>query len=117
VAELLLESPEKFKLKVIGDLFQRYPQRRFVLVGDSGERDPEVYGRLTREFPAQVVHIFIRDVTSEPPDAPAIVPRSATSHETNGRCSNPPPKFATGVSDRLPTHSRPHGIARVGWFA
>ena len=65
----LLDSPEDFKLTTIGDLFKRYPGRRFVLVGDSGERDPEVYGRLTREVPAQVVHIFIRDVTSEPADA------------------------------------------------
>lgn len=65
----LLDSPEDFKLTTIGDLFKRYPRRRFVLVGDSGECDPEVYGRLTREFPAQVVHIFIRDVTSEAADA------------------------------------------------
>lgn len=69
VAELL-SSPEDFKLTTIGGLLKRFPQRRFVLVGDSGERDPEVYGRLARECPAQVLHIFIRDVTSEPPDAP-----------------------------------------------
>lgn len=69
VAELL-GSPEDFKLTTIGGLLKRYPQRRFVLVGDSGERDPEVYGRLARECPAQIVHIFIRDVTSEPSDAP-----------------------------------------------
>jgi hypothetical protein len=68
VAELLV-SPEDFKLDTIGAQFKRFPRRRFVLVGDSGERDPEIYGRLAREFPAQVAHILIRDVTSEPPEA------------------------------------------------
>jgi phosphatidate phosphatase APP1 len=38
-------------------------------VGDSGERDPEIYGALARNFPKQVTRIFIRDVSKEPADA------------------------------------------------
>jgi phosphatidate phosphatase APP1 len=34
-------------------------------VGDSGEKDPEIYGQVAREFPRQVRGIFIRDVTDE----------------------------------------------------
>ena len=41
-----------------------------MLVGDSGELDPEVYGKIYREFPTQVVAIHIRDVTQEARDAP-----------------------------------------------
>jgi len=61
----LLGDPEAFKLKLIRPLFQQFPQRRFVLVGDSGEKDPEIYGQVAREFPRQVERIFIRDVTGE----------------------------------------------------
>ena len=43
--------------------------RRFVLVGDSGERDPEVYGELARRHPRQVTRILIRDATDEPGDS------------------------------------------------
>ena len=61
----LLGDPEAFKLKLIRPLFQQFPQRRFLLVGDSGERDPEIYGQIAREFPKQLQAIFIRDVTDE----------------------------------------------------
>jgi phosphatidate phosphatase APP1 len=47
-------------------LLNDYPRRRFILVGDSGERDPETYGTIARKFPARVLRIFIRDVTGEP---------------------------------------------------
>lgn len=45
-------------------------QRRFILIGDSGEADPEIYGEIARRFPAQVVAVLIRDVSGEPADAP-----------------------------------------------
>ncbi|MBI3191475.1 MAG: DUF2183 domain-containing protein, partial [Pedosphaera parvula] len=32
-----------------------------VLVGDAGERDPEIYGQLARNHPDQIVRIFIRE--------------------------------------------------------
>ena len=66
----LFQSPEAYKPGVIEPLLERFPQRRFVLVGDSGERDPEIYGALARRFPRQIVRILIRDVTGEAADAP-----------------------------------------------
>jgi phosphatidate phosphatase APP1 len=61
----LFKSPEEYKPKVIGDLLQKFPNRRFVLVGDSGEKDPEIYGDLARKYPDQISRIFIRNVTGE----------------------------------------------------
>ena len=55
-------SQEEYKSAVIEGIFADFPQRRFILVGDSGEQDPEVYGALAREHPEQVVWILIRDV-------------------------------------------------------
>jgi phosphatidate phosphatase APP1 len=65
----LFEGPEKYKLAMIEPLMKRFPNRRFVFVGDSGERDPEIYGTLAREHPQQVGKILIRDVTNEAPDS------------------------------------------------
>ena len=45
---------------VIRHLFEMFPKRKFLLVGDSGERDPKIYARLARQFPDQVVGILIR---------------------------------------------------------
>lgn len=61
----LLESPQRYKTEVIELLLSRWPQRRFVLVGNSTEQDPEVYGALARRHPQQVARIFIRDVMGE----------------------------------------------------
>lgn len=66
-----LVAPHSYKLS---ELLPRLCQARaegkgasFVLVGDSGERDPEVYGEAARQFPAQVAGIFIRQVPRDPP--------------------------------------------------
>lgn len=63
--EALLADPLQTKPPVIRALLERFPKRRFVLVGDSGEKDPEVYGLIAREHPSQVGRIYIRDVTGE----------------------------------------------------
>jgi phosphatidate phosphatase APP1 len=39
--------------------------RDYVLVGDSGEKDPEIYGTITREYPARIRAIFIRAIKGE----------------------------------------------------
>jgi hypothetical protein len=66
----LFESPEIYKLHTIEPMLKQFPKRHFVLVGDSGERDPEAYAALARRYRAQVSHIFIRNITGEGPDAP-----------------------------------------------
>jgi hypothetical protein len=50
------------KAAVIRGILQTYPGRKFLLVGDSGEHDPEIYGAMARKFPRQVIGIHIRQV-------------------------------------------------------
>ncbi len=40
----------------------------FVLIGDSGEKDPEIYALLARRHPGQVSRILIRNVAHRPLD-------------------------------------------------
>jgi phosphatidate phosphatase APP1 len=48
-------------------LLERF-HHRVLLVGDSGERDPEVYRQLADEFPGRVLRIYIRNAgRSDPP--------------------------------------------------
>ena len=61
----IFASPEKYKNQTIEPLLQAFPKRKFILVGDSGEKDPESYGELARKHPQQVARILIRDVTGE----------------------------------------------------
>lgn len=59
---------EEHKRRVIEQLLEFYPKRQFVLIGDSGERDPEIYGDIARSAPTRIRRIAIRDVTSERAD-------------------------------------------------
>jgi hypothetical protein len=63
----MIADPVDTKLAAIEPLFRGWPMRRFVLVGDTGERDPEVYGEVARRYPGQVQRIFLRNVTGERP--------------------------------------------------
>ena len=58
----LLRSPRESKLNAIRPLLNDFPDRRFVLIGDSGEKDPEIYGTIAREHPHQVLGIYIRNL-------------------------------------------------------
>ncbi|MHB8862550.1 MAG: phosphatase domain-containing protein [Pirellulaceae bacterium] len=64
----LLRSPRATKIRAIERLLTAFPQRRFVLIGDSGEQDPEIYAELARTYRQQIVAVFIRNVTAEQPD-------------------------------------------------
>jgi hypothetical protein len=58
----LLAAQHKYKPEVIAKILADFPRRRFVLVGDSGEQDPEIYGELARLHKAQIVRILIRHI-------------------------------------------------------
>lgn len=55
----------RFKVATIRTLMRRWPQRRFVLVGDSGERDPEAYAEVVAEFGDRVEAVYIRNISGE----------------------------------------------------
>lgn len=65
----LFEDPMEYKPAVIEPILREFPRRQFVLVGDSGEKDPEVYAALVRKYPRQVLHVFIRAIAGETPEA------------------------------------------------
>lgn len=58
------DSEEK-KRPAIERIIRAYPKRKFILIGDSGESDPEIYGKIARQFPEQVIRILIRDVRGQ----------------------------------------------------
>ena len=60
----LRRSGAEHKRTAIRRLFEAYPSMRFVLVGDSGQRDPLTYEEMAREFAGHVKLIVIRQVGS-----------------------------------------------------
>ncbi len=59
------DSTYNHKVETISLMIQNFPHKRFILVGDSGEKDPEVYGYLLENYKAQIKSVYIRNVTGE----------------------------------------------------
>lgn len=55
-------DPLEYKGAMISLLLRQMPQREFVLIGDSGEKDPEVYTAIATEYKRQIRAIVIHDV-------------------------------------------------------
>ncbi|MFX5839907.1 App1 family protein, partial [Acinetobacter baumannii] len=50
------------KLERARELIARMPQLRWVLLGDSGQADAELYAQAAQEFGDRIAAIYIRDV-------------------------------------------------------
>ena len=57
----------QYKHPHLEELFKAFPHRKWVLFGDSGEKDPEVYADLRKAHPEQVAHIYIHNATNAKP--------------------------------------------------
>ena len=60
----IFEPVAERKRGTLEKILRDFPNRRFLLVGDSGEADLEVYTELVLAHPGRVLAIFIRDVTT-----------------------------------------------------
>ncbi|WP_197443368.1 App1 family protein [Lignipirellula cremea] len=91
----IFHARRRGKGKVIHQIVREFPQRRFVLVGDSGEIDPEIYSGVTALYPDRIAAIYIREL----PDRPLTFQRLAKMRRRMGdtplqvfQCSSELPK-------------------------
>ncbi len=52
----------------IHEILELHPDLRFVLIGDSGEKDPQIYADIVRSHPDRVLAVYIREVRLDPGD-------------------------------------------------
>jgi phosphatidate phosphatase APP1 len=57
------------KMKQIRTIMDTHDKLPFILIGDSGQEDPEIYRDVVREYPGRIKAIYIRDVTVEKRDS------------------------------------------------
>ncbi|SFR80648.1 Phosphatidate phosphatase APP1 [Marinobacter daqiaonensis] len=79
---LMPRRAKDHKLDSIRHLLEMYQDMRFVLVGDSGQRDPEIYSDVLREYPDRILGIYIRDVSNTPERSEAIAELAREARET-----------------------------------
>jgi phosphatidate phosphatase APP1 len=58
-----LRDHHRHKLATIRRLLEAYPRLPFLLIGDSGQSDPEIYAEVVRRAPGRIPAVYIRDVS------------------------------------------------------
>jgi phosphatidate phosphatase APP1 len=61
---LFRARPVRHKMEALEQLLGTYPELPFVLIGDSGERDLDIYLAAARAHPRQIMTLMIRNVSS-----------------------------------------------------
>jgi phosphatidate phosphatase APP1 len=60
------------KLGAIRRIMDLFPALPFILIGDSGQEDPEIYHRVVHDYPDRILAVYIRNVTPRPDRVGAI---------------------------------------------
>ncbi|KAG2144583.1 hypothetical protein DEU56DRAFT_209858 [Suillus clintonianus] len=97
----LLSDPATRKRANVVDVLDGFPDSKFILIGDSGEQDLELYASIAMERPQQILAVFIRDVH----DAGLA---DATGSMANLMTTKPPVKKTSLPAQPLAT--RPHPL-------
>jgi phosphatidate phosphatase APP1 len=63
---LRLRRRPPHKAVAIPEILATYPALPFLLVGDSGQEDPEIYRRVVGDHPGRILAVYIRNVTRHP---------------------------------------------------
>ena len=64
-SELLPAGHGAFKQGEIRRILDAFPELPFILIGDSGEEDPEIYGEIVAAYPGRILAVYIRNVSGE----------------------------------------------------
>jgi len=62
----LFKSATKTKPQAIEAILKQYPDRTFILLGDSGEKDAQVYAQIANDHPEKIAKIYIRNINANP---------------------------------------------------
>jgi phosphatidate phosphatase APP1 len=57
-----LRMRKHHKTEAIEAILRTYPRLPFILIGDSGEHDPEIYADIVRRHPTRIRAVYIRSV-------------------------------------------------------
>jgi len=63
--QFIAGSHKLHKLKQIEHIFEVFHDLQFILIGDSGQEDPEIYLQAIKDYPGRVKRIYIRNVSTE----------------------------------------------------
>jgi phosphatidate phosphatase APP1 len=86
----------------IHEILDLHPDLPFVLIGDSGEKDPEIYADIVRSYPGRILAVYIREVRLDPGDG--------TVERVSQQWAPDVPFVLSADSDAVRRHARSIGL-------
>jgi phosphatidate phosphatase APP1 len=65
------------KIAAISQIMDLYPHLSFILIGDSGQEDPEIYAEIVEAYPDRIAAVYIRNVSLKHVTRPEAIRRLA----------------------------------------
>jgi phosphatidate phosphatase APP1 len=62
-SSLIPKEHGPFKRATIRQIMDTFPDLPFILIGDSGQEDPEIYRDIVSEYPGRILAVYIRNVS------------------------------------------------------
>jgi phosphatidate phosphatase APP1 len=60
--KLFVRDHRSHKYAEIERILKTYPKLPFILIGDSGQKDPVIYHEVVKRFPDRILSVYIRDI-------------------------------------------------------
>lgn len=86
----------------IREILDLNPDLQFVLIGDSGEKDPEIYADVIRSHPGRILAVYIREVRLDPGDGSVELIEQKWAPDV--------PFILAGDSQVFRRHAQAHGL-------
>ncbi|MBD2464854.1 DUF2183 domain-containing protein [Oscillatoria sp. FACHB-1407] len=62
---LLTFEHESHKIEQMTPIFERFPDLFWILIGDTGQKDAEIYSQMVQRYPGRILAIYLHDVTPD----------------------------------------------------
>jgi phosphatidate phosphatase APP1 len=111
---MFIKSPgHAHKLDRARELIERFPRLRWVLLGDSGQADAELYAEAAHDFGDRIAAIYIRDVD---PDRDSPLDAAVDAH-IERVAGTRVPMLRVRDSRAIAEHAASIGLIRPDWLA
>ena len=72
VSALTSSRLKNHKEPLIREILDLYPTLPFILIGDTSQKDPEIYREIVKSYPGRILAVYIRNVSATPERSSAV---------------------------------------------
>lgn len=102
---MLAVNNRQYKLEAICNILEKLPDLNFILIGDSGEEDAEIYTEIIQSYPGRILAAYIRSVR-----------RDFNRENEINQLSEKAGEFGSGLMYAADTQVMVEHAAQQGWI-